>query len=109
MIDLYYKIEEDYNVVYSIGPKNDLINEQSLKRIKVNSTLMLYYLQRIPVFYKKRWEFISILYDTSCNPESFDNCDKLTNKFIEFCRELQDNKNIKHTGNFDYDGRPIEQ
>lgn len=109
MVDLYYKIEEDYSVVLNIGSNNNSTKRQSMRRIEVNSSLMIYYLLRIPGFYKKRCEFLSILCDISHHPESYDNYDKLSYEFQEFCWELQDKKNKKHTGNFDYDGRPIEQ
>lgn len=114
MVELYYKIEEDYSILYGlkfsnedIEQKQDWQREQSIRRIGVNSTLMTYYLLRIPGYYKNRDKFLSFLYGITHDPQAPDNYDNLSKKFIEFCWELSEKKKKTHTFHFEYDGKPM--
>lgn len=110
---LYDKIEEE--VLFLVLDKNDgqknvshSKKEQSSRRISVYSTLMIYYILRIPGYYDGRMEFMGILYRISRNPQNLDNYKELSEKHKEFCWELREMKKVKHSFSFDYDGRPIK-
>lgn len=115
MVEIYYKIEDDYSVIisgmdsYKMNCPNSfiLVKEQSLRRIEVNATIMIYYLLRIPGFYKGRWDFYSVISHLSKNPEDMDCYLKLSEKFKELCWELRESKKNMHGFFREYDGKPI--
>ena len=109
---LYDKIEEEALLLVQdeIEERKDVLNvnkEQSSRLISVYSTLLFYYILRIPGYYDGRLEFGSILYGISHDPQNLDNYKILSEKIREFFWGLREIKKAKHSFNFDYDGRPI--
>lgn len=114
LIELYYKIEDDSTILAMNNIETDTMHNknperQAKRRIRVNCNLMIYYLQRIPGYYKKRWEFIRVLESTSSNPDNIENYEAIADYFKNFCWILKDKKNTRHSFSFKYDGGPIEQ
>ena len=115
LVELYNKIEEDLQMLNDTEKdqsSTDALNiqqEQCARRIKVNSTVMIYYLLRIPGFYKGRLEFIGILDGISRNPYKFSEYSLLSERFKEFCWELRDKKKVNYSIPFNYDGKPIKK
>jgi len=105
MVDLYYKIEEDSLLLVDC---NEMSQIHIVKRIEVNSTIMIYYLLRIPGFYKDRLNFMAILYDIAKDPYNCNKYIELSNKFKSFCWEIRDKKKSSHSMSFDYDGKEFE-
>ena len=112
MVELYNKIEDDWYTLSSLeNGNNNAYNfqkKQCARRIKVNSTILIYYLLRIPGYYKGRLDFMGILYDISKNPYDFDNS-SLSEMFQEFCWELRETSKNSYGFEFKYDGKPIEK
>lgn len=113
MVDLYYRIEEDSKIIAKYNSSNNsTINayqlEQCIRSIAVNCTLMIYYVQRIPGYYKDRQDFFGILYDTSLHPLDLNNYNIIAEMFKQFCWEIRDKKNKDYTFSLDYDGSPIK-
>lgn len=94
--DLYYRIEDN-----SKHYKGDEINRltetarnQNTRELKVNCTLMIYYLQRYPGFYGNRTMFISLLKNIIDSPEDEKNFNFLSDAFRDFCLNTKkDSKN----------------
>lgn len=105
MVELYYKIEEDSLL---LGDCKETSQIHIVKRIEVNSTIMIYYLLRIPGFYKDRLNFMAILYDIVKDPYNGNKYIELSNMFKIFCREIRDKKKSSHRMSFDYDGKEFE-
>ena len=89
IIDLYYRIED--NLRYRKGDNIDeltvLVN--NTRELKVNCTLMIYYLQRYPGFYKNRTRFILLLNEIIDHPEYETNDDNLSNAFCNLCLNIK--------------------
>ena len=62
MVELYNRIEDDLSILADIekADSHAYLKEQSARRIKVNSTIMIYYLLRIPGIYNDRMDFCFI-------------------------------------------------
>lgn len=112
IVELYHKIEEDSRELISFDNDTSACTlngrqEQCGRRIEVNSSIMIYYLMRIPGYYKKRMEFLGLLCNISRNPYNQDYYTQLSEKFKDFCWEIHDKKKTKHSFPFNYDGSPI--
>lgn len=116
IIELYYEIEKDFTDLTEIENASDdsrlysIISkkEQCIRRIRVNSSLMQYYVKKIPGYFDERWDFIGVLYEIYYNPCKLENHTLLSKKMDELCWGLKDKNKKKHTFSFDYDGKPIE-
>ena len=114
IIELYYKIEEDVRILYkkensleesSCRSSQDEV-EQSLRRIKVYSTSMCYYINKIPGYADNRLKLLTVLINISREPNDLDSYEKLANELQSFCWELKENKIVQSLP-FEYDGRPL--
>lgn len=111
MVELYNRIEDDLRILADVEKEDShtFLKEQCARRIKVNSTIMIYYLQRMPGFYKGRWDFVRILNGLSNTPYDKLYHSKLSEMFVDFCWELRDKKATGTVLKFKYDGKPIER
>ena len=117
IVELYYEIEKDFTIITEIEDNNldssqssCVISkkEQCIRRIKVNSSLMQYYVMRIPGYFDERWDFFGTLYDIYRNPCKYECYTNLSKKMNALCWGLKDKKTNNQTFLFDYDGKPIE-
>jgi hypothetical protein len=87
IVNLYYKIEDASKQLYS----NNLsrVEEKDInclfREIRVDCTLMLYYLKKYPGFYGNRTRFEVLLNEIIENPEVEIYYDYLSNAFRDFC------------------------
>lgn len=111
MVELYNRIEDDLRILTDVekDTSHTFQHQQSVRRIKVNCTIMIYYLLRIPGIYEGRMEFMGILYSLSSKPYNELYYSKLSEKFVEFCWELRDKKATRNLRSFNYDGKPLEK
>lgn len=114
IIDLYYKLENDFDIIYKqnnsnkeLNENDSVIREDCLRHIEVNCTLMNYYILRIPGLYKERINFSIILRHLSHNPQDCTEYKKLSEKLKELCWELRDNNKNVHGYFKEYDGKPL--
>lgn len=110
MVELYNRIEDDLRILTDEEKEDShaFLKAQCARRIKVNSTIMIYYLQRMPVFYKGRMDFVRILNGLSNTPYDKLYHSKLSEMFVDFCWELRDKKTTSNTYSFNYDGKPLK-
>ena len=114
IVDLYYRIEEDSRLLFEDialnGTDDSNKRKQSIRRISVNCTLMVYYLKRFPGYYKDRTKFERILIYITYEPIREEYYDELSCQFEKFCWGIRKNK--KYAGRYLFsigkDGYPDE-
>lgn len=118
MVELYYRIEKDSKKIVlsktsasnvSVSELDNCEKELACRRIKVNCTLMIYYLLRIPGYYKGRTNFECLLIELSKNPYETRLYVDLADFFNDFCWEFKGKKKENHTFNLDYKGEPLRR
>lgn len=101
MLDIYYKIEEDAHVLIESernkGTIDEIKIEQCVRRIKVSSALLQYYLKRIPGYSESRTELGKIAILIEEKPQWIDGYPFLSNVFETFFYTLSKNKKDANT------------
>lgn len=96
MAELYYQIEDDSSAMFDILSSNSSSCEvqcrQFRRRIAVSCTLMVYYLMRIPGYYKDRTQFEKLLVYITYEPTKMDYYEELSAHFEKFCWGIRKNK-----------------
>ena len=114
IIELYYRIEDDSHLLfdnYASNSKEDEIKQnQYVRRIGVNCTLMAYYLKRFPGYYKDRTKFERILIYITYEPTRAEYYDILSDQFEKFCWGIRKNKKYadRYIFNIEKGGYPDE-
>ena len=94
IIDLYYRIEDISKQLNSEPKLNEVVQNRCFREVRVNCSLMIYYLTRYPGFYRNRIRFEYLLNDIIARPEDESNYDSLANAFRDFCQNIR--KDSKH-------------
>lgn len=88
IICLYYSIEDDSKLL-----KDDRLNEDALaqcyRRIEINATLMRYYVNKFPLQYDGKINFVQLINSISHSPENYGDYDKLSDEFKKFCSHIE--------------------
>lgn len=116
MIKSYYEIEDGRTRMIELNnlakdsqhADFNLQKETCMREIKVNSTIMRYYLDRFPGYYNNRTEFGNILIDITHHPDEAGPYAKLSEIFQDFLWSIRDKKEKSHTYYLDDDGYPTK-
>lgn len=84
IIDLYYRIEDISKQLNNENKLPDIVQKRHFREIRVNCSLMIYYLIRYPGFYGNRIKFKYLLKDIIAHPEDESNYDLLADIFSDF-------------------------
>lgn len=91
IIELYYKIMDASKLLFS--EKKDVLTEVTqnihYQEIRVNCSLMIYYLTMYPGFYGNRTRFKFLLNDIIAHPEGKHNYDLLAIALGDFCQNIR--------------------
>jgi len=91
IIDLYYKIEDNIRRISSDDSCKliEIAQNSYYREIRVNCSLMLFYVNRYPGFYENRTRFEFLLNDIIAQPEDEHNYDSLAIAFSDFCQNIR--------------------
>lgn len=104
LVDSYFRIEDCSKELANVSNPIDNSKKDYLKgKIRLDSTLMAYYIRRYPGYYRERNAFEMLLVDISRHPERKELYDELTDRFTKFCWgiEKKKRKNDQLTIRFD--------
>lgn len=114
MAGLYYQIEYDSSALFDILTTDSASSETRFRkfrrRITVNCTLIVYYLMRIPGYYKDRTQFEKLLINITYEPQKIEYYDELSTHFKNLCWGIRKNKkkSSRYIMNLDKTGYPDE-
>ena len=95
--ELYYQIENDTTIISKLSSNKEAEAEehnQSLlcRHVKINSVMMLYYVNRFPGYNSARTELWKILIQLIAYPSDVELYDSFSIAFTSFCLRIKKNK-----------------
>lgn len=102
---LYYAIEDDFNSLSSLKSNTSNYNRDSyIRRIKANSILLCYYIERFPGYNECRNRLFQKGMLINCDPENEENYKEFVKEFSHFCLSVRKRKKSSETFPFEDNG-----
>lgn len=102
---LYNAIEDDFNSLSSIKSNTSNVNCNSyIRRIKANSILICYYVERFPGYNECRDKLLQKGMLINYDPQNEENYNEFAKEFSYFCLSVRKRKTTNETFSFDDNG-----